>query len=66
MIANIGLGELLWLLLVSYLMAMCVIVVITAYVDMLPSEDLTDAEGHLGPGSAVLPERQLGGVSRHS
>ena len=41
MIANIGLGELLWSLLVFYFMAMYIIVVITAYGDILRSDDLT-------------------------
>lgn len=41
MIANLGLGELLWSLLVVYLMVMYVIIVFTVYVDIFRSDDLS-------------------------
>ena len=41
MIANLGLGELLWSLLVIYLMFMYLIVVFTVYVDIFRSDDLS-------------------------
>ena len=41
MIARIGLGELLWSLLVIYLMVMYVIIVFTVYVDIFRSDDLS-------------------------
>lgn len=43
MIANLGLGELLWSLLVVYLMVMYVIIVFTVYVDIFRSDDLSGA-----------------------
>ena len=44
MIARIGLGELLWSLLVIYLMVMYVIIVFTVYVDIFRSDDLSGAK----------------------
>lgn len=44
MIANLGLGELLWSLLVVYLMVMYVIIVFTVYVDIFRSDDLSGAK----------------------
>lgn len=43
MIARIGLGELLWSLLVIYLMVMYVIIVFTVYIDIFRSDDLSGA-----------------------
>jgi uncharacterized membrane protein YcfT len=43
MIANLGLGELLWSLLVLYLMVMYVIIVFTVYIDIFRSDDLSGA-----------------------
>lgn len=44
MIANLGLGELLWSLLVLYLMLMYIIVVITIWIDLFRSPDLSGAK----------------------
>lgn len=41
MIANLGLGELLWSLLVVYLMVMYVIIVFTVYIDIFRSDELS-------------------------
>lgn len=41
MIANVGLGEILWSLLVVYLMVMYIIVVFTVWLDIARSDDLS-------------------------